>query len=51
MVLVMAIVHGFTVSVNRPFFDASNKALVGASLMVASIFVVLGFGLTLTYYG
>ena len=47
----MAVVHGFTSVVDAPFFNSSNNAMVGASAMMAAIFVILGFGLTLGYYG
>jgi len=49
--MAMCFVHGFTSSIDKPFFDNNNNAMVGASLMMASIFVVLGFGLVLTYHG
>lgn len=47
----MIAAHAFTSKVDKPYFDNSANALVGAGLMMTGIFVVLGFGFTFAYFG
>ena len=51
IVIGMIAAHAFASKVDKPYFDNSANAMVGAGLMMTGIFVVLGFGLTFAYFG
>ena len=47
----LALAHALGSKMDLGYYDSSANALVGASLMMTGIFIVLGFGLTLSFYG
>ncbi len=52
ILIAVTIIHAFTSTINKGYFNTNtSNVLVGAGLMVTVIFVVLGFGLSLAYYG
>jgi hypothetical protein len=52
LMIMMTCFHAFSSNINTGYYNTnSSNAFVGAGLLLSTIFVILGFGLTLAYYG
>jgi hypothetical protein len=51
LVLGLTLAHAFGASVDLIYYNDAANAIVGTGLMMTGFFVVLGFGLTLAFFG
>jgi hypothetical protein len=52
IVIGLACTHIFAATLNQGYYtDSQANSIVGTSLMMTGFFVVMGFGLTLAYFG